>query len=144
MLFARKIPGIKENWSVLSGEHNGNPMIVRRNDGISIIAGKGYLNFRSGISYEFRIQTENGQQSTDEEAKIYEIEDKIFASFDNNEDSVVSLIITTGGFKEYVIYHNKQCRFPEKLEAIQSLFGEYRLTRYTEEDKKWGLYAQFK
>jgi len=143
MLFSKKIPEIKENWSVLTSEHNSKQMIIRRNNGISIIAGKGYLNLRSGISYKFLIQTDDGIHSNEEDSKIYEIEDKIYEYFDNNKNSVVSLIITTNGFKEYAIYHNKENNFNEYLNNLRNQFIDYNLTSYTKEDKNWELYTQF-
>lgn len=144
MLFSKKIPEIKDSWSVLKSEHTGKPMIIRRNDGVNKISGKGYLNIRSGISYKFLIQTEDGLQSSDENPSIDKIEDKIYELFDNNKDSVVAIIITTSGFKEYIIYHNKDKNVSDCFNELKSIFTDYQLTGYTEPDKKWELYDQFK
>ncbi len=144
MFFSKKMPEIIENWSVLTSEYENKQLIIRRNDGTSIISGKGYLNYRTGISYKFLIQTENGLQSKEENQKINEIEDRIYEYFNNNVNSVVSLIITTNGFKEYVIYHNKENNINENFIKLKSSFTSYQLTGYTEEDKKWEVYNQYK
>lgn len=143
MFFSKKMPEIQENWTVGTSEHNGMPMIIRKNEGISVIAGKGYFNLRSGISYKYHDQTENGLPTPEENLHMNVMDDKINEYYDNKTNSVVAIVITTSGFKEYVIYHNNSMGFSKALDALQQLFTNYQLTTYTENDKKWELYKNF-
>ncbi len=105
------MPEIKDDWVIGTSEHQGKPMIIRRNFGVKKIKGKGYFNLCSGISFKLLIQTQNGLQSKEENEYLNTLENKIFEYFDNNKNFVVTVILSTSGFKEYIIYHNEECNF---------------------------------
>ena len=123
--------------------NNGMPMIIRKNVGVEEIAGKGYLNYRSGISFNLTIRTENGLQSKKEEPIINKIEEDIFSRLNNNSTSIVAMVISSNNFKEYVVYHNNNVAFNETTHELQTKFTEYEFSTYTDNDKKWDVYSQF-
>lgn len=143
MFFTKKIPKIEERWSVKTGEYNGKPIFIRFNNGLETIKGKGILNLRSGISFRLLKETENGLPSSEENPKLNELDDKVNEVFNNLKNVVVAVVISTNGFREYVIYYDKYCDFETNFNNLKTLFPDYELTAYTVEDKKWKVYKQY-
>ncbi|MBN1127808.1 MAG: DUF695 domain-containing protein [Chitinispirillaceae bacterium] len=137
------MPKIQDQWSINSGTHNGLPMIIRKNSGVKEIAGKGYLNYRSGISFNLTLRTENGLQSKKEEPIISRIEDDLFTLFNDNATCALVMVISSDNFKEYVLYHDNTIGFDEKMGEMRNKFIEYEFTSYTDDDEKWNVFSQF-
>ena len=88
-------------------------------------------------------KTQNGLQTENEEKIINQIEDKIFELFDDLKTTTVTTIISTSNIKEFIIYHNGNISFNEKIKIIQEIFPQYVITSYTEEDRKWEVFNQY-
>ena len=132
---------IPQSWSVNEGQNQGNLMFVRKNDGCKNIAGHKDYPFRCGIAFELNKPTENGLPSSEENHELNDLEDRIFELYQNDLSGIVTLIITTSGFREYVLYSKSSATFNEKLKQLCSLNTNYNLTSYCELDRNW---SQFK
>jgi hypothetical protein len=82
-------------------------------------------------------------QTQEEEKTINAIEDEIFNLLDDSKNCIVSVIIFTNNFKEYVIYHNNNIDFEKYWKEIQGKFMNYKFTTYTSKDKNWEVYYRF-
>jgi Family of unknown function (DUF695) len=144
-LFGGKQPteplsSIPESWTVKEGKNQGNIMIVRKNDGCKSIAGHKDYPFRCGIAFKFNKPEENGLPSPDENPDLNVLEDSIFDTYENDLSAIVTLIITTSGFREFVLYSKTSATFNEKMKELQSLNPKYNLTTYCELDKDWSQF----
>jgi len=130
----------RDQWEVSSGQMDGKPLIVRKNTGYKGIIGHNLFPFRAGISFKFLRQENNGLPSNTESSTLNQIEDAIFERFQSNDRSLVAIIITTNGFREYVMYTQSQTFFNQDLRPLQNEFPNYLFTSYLEEDKNWEGY----
>ncbi len=138
----KRIPTIEDQWMVFQGRNEEYSMVIRKNMGLEKIAGKGFLNIRSGISFEILNPKKDGFPTESENEILYRIEDEIFKKLDGKDSAFVGIIITTSGFKEFIIYHNHDFEIKEVLKKLQSKFESYNFTSYTKEDKDWKLYKE--
>jgi hypothetical protein len=74
----KEIPQILDNWSILTGEYNSKPIVVRKNTGLKNIAGKGYFDLRSGIAFNVLKPEDNGLPSPKENEELNKLEDSLF------------------------------------------------------------------
>jgi hypothetical protein len=135
---------IPESWGILQGDNNGNAMIVRKNIGCDTIAGNADYPNRCGIAFEILFPDENGLPSFEKEPEIDNIENDIFEIFESDLNSITPIIITTSGFREFVLYTKDVEEFNTRLEKMKLKYPKYQFTNYTENDKNWSTYKSFK
>jgi hypothetical protein len=138
-----KIDSIPDNWSVYQGDNSGNIMIIRKNNGYEQYAGNKAYPMRCGIALKFLIKTDNGLPLIAKEPALERIEKDIFENFQSDFNSLIVLVITTSGFREYVLYTNDVKKFENRYIKLKSKYSQYTFSTYNEEDKEWATYKSF-
>lgn len=134
---------IPDSWDIKEGTYDGNQIIIRKNGGLSVIKDRSYYSTRTGISFKFKTNKGDGFPKQSETQQLYQIEDDIFDVFQTDTKAIVSVILTTNGFREFVIYSSSlewSIRCFSQLKANKS---GYELTTYSEEDKGWVVYESY-
>lgn len=144
-MFRRKQPIYPSDskWSVLTGEQNGKPIFIRRNESGKKLAKHPDYSFRIGIAIPLLDPNEHGLPSNNEMESLNVIEDALISSFEANQESLLVLSITTNGMREFVFYSRNPDIVRLVLPKISSENKPYEFQHYIEEDKKWELYKQF-
>ena len=83
-----------------------------------------------------------GIPTPDENNFLFNIEETVFEELERENLGYMSNIVTTSGFKEFVIYHNEEFEINDVMRKLQSAFGEYKFTTYTKEDREWIAYGE--
>ena len=135
---------IPESWSVLSGENDGNPMLIRKNTGLTKIAGNKNYSMSCGIAFKLLFPDENGLPNIGNEPELNDLEDDIFEIYETDLNSIVATIITTSGFREFVLYSKNVEEFNLRLEKLKTKYPKYELTSYNRKDENWETYKSFK
>jgi len=73
---------------------------------------------------------------------LWQIEEEIFNILQEEVRGFVSLIITTKGMREFVIY-SKENKYEDIIEKLKSTFLKYDFQSYIEEDPDWLGYRYF-
>jgi hypothetical protein len=134
---------IPESWSVLSGENNGNQMLIRKNSGLDKIAGNTNYSMSCGIAFKLLFPDENGLPNIGNEPELNDLEDHIFETYETDLNSIVATIITTSGFREFVLYTKNVEEFNLRLEKLKAKYPKYELTSYNRKDENWETYKSF-
>lgn len=134
---------ITEQWSVLQGENNDNPMFIRLNTGVKKIVGHPSYPYRIGIAIPLKNPQEDGFPRSEENLDFNQIEDEIFNLFQNNNEAFVCAIITTSGMKEFMIYSTTDQNIEIKIYLLKSKFSEYDFQYYVQKDINWDMYKEF-
>ncbi len=133
----------ESKWSILQGQNNGKPMIVRRNDSAKQISSNPEFMYRIGFAIPLLAPNETGLPSNEEMATLNHIEDELSSQLEKEKISIQVLSLTTNGMREYV-YYTKDLRIVEKvINDVRSKFPSYEIQFYVEEDKKWSVYREF-
>jgi hypothetical protein len=115
-------------WLVAKGKHNGQDMFVRRNTGYLQLKSVAGYEHQVGIAVPLKKPEETGLPGAAELAQLSEIEDIICSSLEEQAESLLVAVITTGGMQKYVLYtrdpHCVQQRFEELASGLP-------LTRYS-------------
>ncbi len=140
---SEEILNIPESWSILKSENNGKPMLIRKNVGCDKIAGNKNYSTGCGIAFQVKFPDENGLPQIEKEPELNNLEDDIFEIFEKDLNSIVPIVITTSGFREYVIYTKDLQEFQNRLSKLQAKYKQYELTSYNKEDVNWKTYKSF-
>ena len=138
-----EITSIPESWSILQSENNGKPMVIRKNVGCEKIAGNKNYSTGCGIAFQVKFPDENGLPNAEKEPELNTLEDDIFEIFERDLNSIIPIVITTSGFREYVIYTKDLPEFQNRLSKLREKHKQYELTSYNKEDGNWKTYKSF-
>jgi len=134
---------IKEEWTLLHGEHNNKPMIVRFNTGCKVIMGSKNYSYRMGIAISFIKAQKDGLPNKEEKENLDLIENDIFEIFQEDNFSIVSVIITTNNMMEFMIYISDESSAEGRINMIGSKYPEYKFQCYINKDRDWDGYKGF-
>jgi len=140
----KSVTSIPKRWSILKGENEGNLMLIRKNVGLDKIAGKENYSTNCGIAFKFLFPDENGLPDIENEPELDDLEDDIFEIYETDLNSIVSIIITTSGFREFVLYTKDVEEFYVRLNKLKEKYHQYEFTSYKQSDENWGTYKSFK
>jgi len=130
-------------WSILSGQENEKPMVVRRNDSIKHYSENPSFSYRIGIAIPLLEPNEVGLPSEEEMKVLNQIEEELSYQLEKDGGSIQVLAITTDGMREFVYYTSN----PEVIEQIiynaRRKFSSHEFQFYVKEDKEWSVYKEF-
>jgi hypothetical protein len=134
---------IGDEWGILEGENQGNPMFIRKNYWCDRLVGNDNWPLRAGIAFRLLNPDGRGLPTNKEATDLWALEDTIFEELQNDTFGIITIIITTSGFREFVLYVKDAEAFKSRVEIIQKQHENYQLTTYVELDPTWELYQAY-
>lgn len=133
----------ESKWSILKGENQGKAMFIRRNDSAKQLLGHPEYIYRAGFAVPFLNPNADGLPTNEEAEILNSIEDELSLKMESNRDGLLTLVITTNGFREFVFYTKRPDMVKDIVSLVQSKFNLHKIQFYIEEDNKWAVYKQF-
>ena len=134
---------IPKKWSDSEDEYQGNRMLMKKNGALRWMAGVLNYDMFCSIAFKFLYPKENGLPNIEKEPELNDIESDIFDIFETDLNSIVTKIITTSGFIEFVFFSKNIEEFYVRLERLQIKYKQYIFTSYNKKDKNWETYDSF-
>jgi len=138
------ITSIPEHWSVLNSNNSGRSMIIRKNVGLEKIAGNIHYAMSCGIGFEFLFPDENGFPDLQKEPELHQLEKDVFETYEKDLNAIVAMVITSAGFKEFILYTKDVDEFNLRLEQLKVKYQQYTLTCYNQNDANWTTFKSIK
>jgi hypothetical protein len=130
-------------WTVASGDSEGKPIFVRLNTGASAVSKQPALGHRIGIAVLLRAPDALGLPTTDESATLSHIEEAVEAALRVGHESILVVVVTTGGMREFMLYSAAPQNVEPAVETIRAQFPNYEIQFYVQPDADWDAYASF-
>ena len=130
-------------WTVASGDSEGKPIFVRLNTGASAVSKQPALGHRVGIAVLLRAPDASGLPTSDESATLAHIEDAIAAALRVGHESILVVVLTTGGMREFMLYSAAPQNVEAAVETVRAQFPNYEIQFYVQPDADWDAYASF-
>jgi hypothetical protein len=132
-----------DNWQVLQGEHNGNPIIVRINANLRPFVGMSDHTLKIGIAIPLN-NPHSGQMPDPEENKtIGIIEDKIIDLMKAKGSVVQALAISMGTFKEFVYYTKPNMDVALLHQHLKNSVQSHEVQCIASIEEKWETYTHW-
>jgi len=96
-----------------------------------------------GVAVPLHAPEPNGLPGTDESIALGEIEDNLLSALCASRQTIPALVITTGGFREFVFYTSVPHEAAKALENLRDTTSSHKLQFYVESDPKWQVYRDF-
>jgi hypothetical protein len=134
---------VKDEWAIGQGENEGRPMLVRINTGLKPIVGRQPFIHRTGVTFLLRAPDENGFPAPDESGLLNEFEDALLQALSVSAQAHLALVITTSGFREFVLYTANLEATSGALDGLRTRFATHEIQSYVELDEAWEVYRTF-
>lgn len=132
-----------QDWRIVQGEFQGNPLVVRVNSHLAAFAGDTELKLKIGFAVPLNTQVPGGLPEPEENYAIGAIEDKIIGALETKGPVVQALAITTGTFKEFVFYARPDIDIKSVHEALMRDISSHEIQCTAEMDPGWETYKQW-
>jgi hypothetical protein len=96
-----------------------------------------------GIAIPLNESDKDGLPTQKEQENLNTIEDSLFSSVEVENHTIVALIITTNGMREFVLYSESVDKAKKIASNLKSMVNTHEIQSYTEEDSSWSTYNQF-
>ncbi len=128
-----------DQWAVAEEMHNDLLLIIRfRNE---LTPDSGIFNHSQLIRiYWDYTQHESGMPSTDESQSMEVFENRLVDALEADLSGVLSAVITTDGYREWVWYCLSTEVFAERLHNMPQEADPYPIEIETEKDPKWSYF----
>ena len=129
-------------WAIKECEYNGKVMIVRSNAGYQKVGSVPGYEHQVGIAVPFRAPETTGLPSTEENIVLTAIEATICPALEEQAESLLVAIITTGGMREFVFYTHAPQSVLQRFEQLRQGITSHEIQLMIQSDKDWAIYAR--
>lgn len=126
----------EDSWTLLEGTHDGKPVLIRARQFLSGID-KGSYPVRLNIFWQMRTPDANGLASTSESAALEVFEERLVRAVDHDSQSVLSLVLTGHGQREFVFHTADSSEFVRRLTQMPQEPERYPIEIRSHEDPEW-------
>jgi hypothetical protein len=127
-------------WSVSRAEYDGNPMVLRLNDGLRDITGHKRYPTQAGIAIRCNTPDEHGLPSPRDTAAFDGFEDQFDQLFCEGQSALFAAVISTNGMREFVFYVSDESRFREQFRRWAETPKTHRVQMILRRDPQWSVY----
>ena len=124
------------------GQNDGRVMIVRSNTGYREFGTVPGYDHQVGIAVPLKKAETTGLPSPAEDALLGEVEDIICSSLEEQAESLLVAVISTGGMREFVFYTREPQRVQQRFEQLRNRITSHEIQLVIQPDRTWRIYAQ--
>jgi hypothetical protein len=132
----------EDSWTMLRAISEGKPMLVRRRS-VSGLLGHPEYPYQVGIAIPCNNPDSNGFPGKDELPQLNKIEDKLMPTLQQDKESVLVMVITTGNMREFVFYTSSPDGVKAKFAQLQKSVTTHELQIIIQMDKNWSIFRRF-
>jgi len=130
-------------WMLAQGTHQEKPIFVRINEGLKVIAGHPEYRDQVRIAVPLRAPTDQGLPDEAESAELHAVEDSLCETLLAANESLLALVLTAGGVREFVFYTVDKDATKRKAVAVGRSIATHRFRFTLRHDPDWQVFKQF-
>ena len=130
-------------WMLAQGTHQEKPIFVRINEGLKAIAGHPDYRDQIRIAVPLRAPTDQGLPDEAESAELHAVEDSLCETLLEGNESLLALVLTAGGVREFVFYTVDKDAAQRKAMAVGRSVATHRFRFTLRRDPEWQVFKQF-
>ena len=111
--------------------------------GLGTIVGHAAYPFRVGVATRVRATAANGMPTPEENATLQEVEDRLSRALEVDRETLLVVVLTTNGVKEWVLYTSDPDATKRRMQAFAPTVSTHRLQMVVAQDTAWVVYRQF-
>ncbi len=137
-------PFAMAKWEMFKrGTSDGHLAYIRGNTALRGLKEKGRFPYRVGFAVAFLRPNRYGLPTDDEARELTSLENEIDRAMSGKKLGFLSLVITTGGMREYVFYSNQADAVRRELKKMGGRMHGRDVRSYVTADPGWEVYIRF-
>jgi len=117
-------------------------MIVRTNTGYREFRSVSGYEHQGGIAVPLREPEATGLPGPTESAILGELEDTICSLLEEQAESLLVAVITTGGMREFVFYTREPQRVEQRVAELRKQITSHEIQLIIQLDRTWRIFAR--
>jgi hypothetical protein len=134
---------IVEDWSVGSGKDPNLSMIIRLRSKLDSEKGKELFPHMMRMSWVFQTSNQAGMPSQVQSDELSIFEERLVERFESDLQSVLTIVITKSGLREWCFYTNDIDEFMNRLGSVPHE-NENPIEIYFTNDEDWKYYEEMR
>lgn len=126
----------EDRWSVAEGTHEGRPLVIRFREFKPEFPRSLYPE-RLNIFWKMTEPHPNGLPTQSETERLTTFEDRLIEAVEKRSLSVLSVVLTCAGQREFVFHTNDPANFLKLLTEMPQEAERYPIEIYRAEDRDW-------
>lgn len=123
-------------WAVAKGQHEGRVLLIRFRQMTPAFSRAAYPE-RINIFWEMRESDEAGLPRPEEATRLAAFEDRLVDAVEVDKHSILAVVLTTAGKREFVWQTTDVAGFLERLTGMPQEDDPYPIVMVREEDPHW-------
>ncbi|HEX7571966.1 MAG TPA: DUF695 domain-containing protein [Bacteroidota bacterium] len=141
---ASRDPFAMAKWEMFKrGTSDGHLAYIRGNTALRSLKERERFPYRVGFAVAFRKPNRYGLPTDDEARELTSLENEIDRAMQGKKLGFLSLVITTGGMREYVFYSNQPDAVRRKIKKMGGRMHGRDVRSYVTADPGWEVYFRF-
>jgi len=137
-------PFTMAKWEMFKrGTSDGHLAYIRGNTGLRTLKERERFPYRVGFAVAFRKPNSYGLPTDDEARELMPLENEIDRAMSGKKLGFLSLVITTGGMREYVFYSNMPDAVRREIKKMGTRIHGHEVRSYVTADPGWEVYFRF-
>lgn len=134
---------IIDEWTVSMGQSLNLPMIVRIRSKLDSINGKKNFPHMMRMIWSFKTPCQGGMPSKAESDELSKFEEHLERCFECDLQSVLTIVVTKSGSREWYLYTEEIEEFMERLKSIPHE-NQNPIEIYFTNDENWKYYENMR
>ena len=131
-----------DRWVLVKAEDDDGPLIIRLNQGVDAIRGHPDFAHQVGIAIPLQKANHLGFPDALEGTQLKGIEEKIIPELERDQDSVVVLVLTGGGVREFVLYTRSPATIQQRVAQL-AVGATHVVQSIVQHDPDWEVYDAY-
>jgi hypothetical protein len=137
-------PFAMAGWEMFKRETSeGHLAYIRGNTALRALKERQRFPYRAGFAVAFRNPNAYGLPGTDEASELTGVENEIDRAMSGKRLGFLSLVISTGGMREYVFYTNRPDDVRKLIKKMGGKVQGREFRSYVVADPGWDVYFKF-
>jgi Family of unknown function (DUF695) len=132
-----------DEWTVSADQSLDFPMIVRIRSKLDSMKGRENFPHMMRMAWSFKIPGQGGMPSKAESDELSKFEKHLERCFESDLQSVLTIVITKNGLREWYFYTNGIDEFMERLRSVPHE-NQNPIEIYFTSDENWKYYEDIK
>ena len=130
-------------WVLAQGTYKEQPIFVRINKGLEVVAGHPDFPDQVRIAVPLLEPTDQGLPEEAESEQLNAVEDALCESLLDSNESLLALVLTAGGVREFVFYTANRDAAQKKATVLGRTIPTHRIQFSLRRDPDWNIFKQF-
>lgn len=126
-------------WTGVDCDYEDKPLLVTYREVPDDFPRK-QLSLRLNIFWRLYESDENGLPTDDEFERLKRFEDRVIEAFETDQHSILVMVLTANGEREYVFQTADPDGFKQRLTSMEQELERYPIEIYLNDDPDWDYY----